>query len=543
MPKTSATLLIIDDDEVVRASLAAYLEDSGFSVLQASNGQQGLQVFEQDKPDLVICDLRMPQMGGLELIRQVTELSPQTPVIVVSGAGVMNDAVEALRLGAADYLIKPLEDLAVLEHSVRRALDRARLLMENQRYREKLEKANRELAASLNLLQEDQNAGRQVQMNMLPVSPWAIDDFKFAHQIIPSLYLSGDFVDYFRVDERRVAFYLADVSGHGASSAFVTVLLKFMTTRLLFESKRSGTLPEFKPSEVLGHINRGLISCKLGKHVTMVGGVIDEETGLLTYSIGGHLPLPVLYTPDSVSYLQGRGLPVGLFNEATYEDHVLELPPTFSLTLMSDGILDLLPEPTLKEKEAALPERVKAAGGSLDGLRQVFGLATLGEMPDDIALLVIQFAEQDGTFVLKFVGEVRLTLCSALDATIERIFTALNFSAIVIDLTETRSIDSTTLGLLAKLSIQSRQKVGLLPTVVTTHEDITRLLQSMGFDQVFNIVDRPIPCPECLTDLPSQDQSEEVVRLKVLEAHKILMGLNESNREAFHDLVNALERH
>ena len=92
----------------------------------------------------------------------------------------------------------------------------------------------------------------------------------------------------------------------------------------------------------------------------------------------------------------------------------------------------------------------------------------------------IQFAEQDGTFVLKFVGEVRLTLCSALDATIEKIFTALNFSAIVIDLTETRSIDSTTLGLLAKLSILSRQKVGLLPTVVTTHDDITRLLESMA---------------------------------------------------------------
>ena len=81
-----------------------------------------------------------------------------------------------------------------------------------------------------------------------------------------------------------------------------------------------------------------------------------------------------------------------------------------------------------------------------------------------------------------------------------------------------------------------------MPTVVTTNPDISRLLQSMGFDQVFNIVDRPIPCPECLTDLPSQDQNEEVVRSKVLEAHKILMGLNDSNREAFHDLVNALER-
>ncbi|GLO15555.1 fused response regulator/phosphatase [Pseudomonas putida] len=388
MQKTSATLLIIDDDDVVRASLAAYLEDSGFSVLQAGNGQQGLQVFEEHQPDLVICDLRMPQMGGLELIRQVSERAPQLPVIVVSGAGVMSDAVEALRLGAADYLIKPLEDLAVLEHSVRRALDRSRLVLENQRYRDKLEAANRELEASLHLLQEDQTAGRQVQMNMLPESPWVAGEFAFEHQIIPSLYLSGDFVDYFRVDERRIAFYLADVSGHGASSAFVTVLLKFMTTRLMFELKRS-KMREFKPSEVLSHINRGLINSKLGKHVTMVGGVIDEESGLLTYAVGGHLPLPVLYTPEHARYLEGRGLPVGLFDEATYQDLVVELPPTFSLSLMSDGILDLLPGDTLKDKEAALPEIVKAAGGSLDGLRQRFGLATLGEMPDDIALLVL----------------------------------------------------------------------------------------------------------------------------------------------------------
>jgi serine phosphatase RsbU (regulator of sigma subunit) len=389
MHNPSAKLLIIDDDEVVRASLAAYLEDSGFSVRQASNGLQGLQVFEQERPDLVICDLRMPQVDGLELIRRISELEAETPVIVVSGAGVMSDAVEALRLGAADYLIKPLEDLAVLEHSVRRALDRSALRLENRRYREKLEAANRELQASLHLLQEDQNAGRQVQMNMLPVTPWEVDGLRFAHQIIPSLYLSGDFVDYFRVDERRVAFYLADVSGHGASSAFVTVLLKFMTTRLLYESRRNGMLPEFKPSEVLGHINRGLINTKLGKHVTMLGGVIDEENRKLTYSIGGHLPLPVLYSEGKASYLAGKGLPVGLFEEASYDDRIIDLPSSFSLTLLSDGILDLLPGETLKDKEAALPEMVCEAGGSLDGLRRVFGLASLGEMPDDIALLVL----------------------------------------------------------------------------------------------------------------------------------------------------------
>jgi len=388
MHKTSATLLIIDDDDVVRASLAAYLEDSGFQVLQAANGLQGLEVFHAESPDLVICDLRMPQVDGLELIRRINALHVETPVIVVSGAGVMSDAVEALRLGAADYLIKPLADLAVLEHSVRRALDRANLRLENQRYRDQLETANRELQASLHLLQEDQNAGRQVQMNMLPVTPWQADGLNFAHQIIPSLYLSGDFVDYFRVDDTRIAFYLADVSGHGASSAFITVLLKFMTTRLLYESRRAG-LPNFKPSEVLGHINRGLINCKLGKHVTMLGGVIDQSTNRLTYSIGGHLPLPVLYSEGQARYLEGRGLPVGLFVEAEYNDLEMELPEAFSLTLLSDGILDLLPGDTLKDKETLLPQLVSSAGGTLDGLREALGLAKLGDMPDDIALLVL----------------------------------------------------------------------------------------------------------------------------------------------------------
>ena len=118
-------------------------------------------------------------------------------------------------------------------------------------------------------------------------------------------------------------------------------------------------------------------------------GIVAEELVILRPERGPRGPRSFRLDGGPECFLEGRGLPVGLFNEATYEDHILELPPTFSLTLMSDGILDLLPEPTLNEKEAALPQKVKSAGCSLDGLRQVFGLATLGEMPDDIALLVL----------------------------------------------------------------------------------------------------------------------------------------------------------
>ncbi|MFA5679162.1 MAG: anti-sigma factor antagonist RssC [Pseudomonas sp.] len=153
----------------------------------------------------------------------------------------------------------------------------------------------------------------------------------------------------------------------------------------------------------------------------------------------------------------------------------------------------------------------------------------------------IQFAESDGTFVLKFLGDVRLTLCAALDAYIEKIFSAMDFKSIVIDLTETENIDSTSLGLLAKLSILSRERAGLLPTLVSTQEDMLRLLQSMGFEQIFNIVAETTPTDAELQELPAQMLSEEQVRSQVLEAHRLLMDLNDHNRNAFVDLVSSLQ--
>lgn len=153
----------------------------------------------------------------------------------------------------------------------------------------------------------------------------------------------------------------------------------------------------------------------------------------------------------------------------------------------------------------------------------------------------IQCADYNNIFVLKCSGEVRLTFCSALNDTIEKIIKTHSIKSIVIDLTEVVSIDSTTLGLLAKLSILSKRKFGMLPTLANTNPDVNRVLDSMGFNQVFNMVHTPAPCPECLDDLPEQDQSEEVVKERVLEAHQILMSLNESNRDEFRDLVTALE--
>ena len=152
----------------------------------------------------------------------------------------------------------------------------------------------------------------------------------------------------------------------------------------------------------------------------------------------------------------------------------------------------------------------------------------------------IQMAEQAGVYVLRFSGDVRLNLCSSLDESISTIFAGAGQASVIIDLTSAENLDSTTLGILAKLSLKARERGQMLPTVIITSPDIRRLLESMGFEQLFNIIDSPLPCPDCLRDLPMQAVSEEEVRRRVLEAHQILMSLNEHNRQAFRDLVNSL---
>ncbi|MEJ2639378.1 MAG: sigma 54-interacting transcriptional regulator [Desulfosarcinaceae bacterium] len=139
--KTDAmgTILIVDDEAIMRESIAVYLEDSGYSVSEAADGQEGLTRFAELAPDLVLLDLRMPGMDGLEVLSEIATRDPDIPVIIVTGAGGMPDAVAALRLGAFDFIAKPIIDMVVLENAVRRGLEQRRLLTENRRYRQGLE--------------------------------------------------------------------------------------------------------------------------------------------------------------------------------------------------------------------------------------------------------------------------------------------------------------------------------------------------------------------------------------------------------------------
>ncbi len=186
--KNQPTVLIIDDEEIIRMGFRNYLEDCEYEVLEAENGRVGLEVYEKEKPDIVLLDLRMPGLNGLDVLARISETTPETPVIIVSATGEIDNAIEALRRGAWDYLSKPISDMIVLGHAVEKALERADLKRENLAYQEHLEKqiasrtkdlvrANKQLKQEINEHQQTEDAQRKSEelfRNVYQTAPLAL---------------------------------------------------------------------------------------------------------------------------------------------------------------------------------------------------------------------------------------------------------------------------------------------------------------------------------------------------------------------------------
>jgi len=165
MEKPAAKILCIDDEKMIRTSIGDFLEDSGYDMILASDGREGLAAFRAHHPDAILVDLRMPEIDGLEVLSAVRAESPDTPVIVVSGTGVIGDVIEALRLGAWNYLTKPVEDMVVLEHALEQALEKSRLISENVEHKRNLEEKVRQRTVAL----EEANAQLKTTLQQLEI--------------------------------------------------------------------------------------------------------------------------------------------------------------------------------------------------------------------------------------------------------------------------------------------------------------------------------------------------------------------------------------
>lgn len=300
------------------------------------------------------------------------------------------DVINLIRLGVSDVLLMPFSREELME-TVKKVARHRNIYQENRSYSRKLEKINKELRESLNILKMDQIAGRQVQKNLLPSEPLVFRDYKVSHKIIPSLYLSGDFVAYNLIFDRYILFYIADVSGHGASSAFVTILLRFILKRIIRKHVYNNDLKALAkaPEGFVEHVNRQLLATGLEKQVTMFAGAIDTENNLLRYSVAAQMPMPVFIAGSDARFLPGRGKIIGLFEDVSWPVEEIALPEKFQLVMVSDGLLETLPGAGFQAKEQYLLRALAEAPPSHDDMCRALGLHKVSEAADDVSILTI----------------------------------------------------------------------------------------------------------------------------------------------------------
>ena len=338
------SLVVVDPDEEASESLEAQLSSLDFDALATSGLKAALEICEHSLPELVCCS---DFAWALELAASY----PRLPVVFTSVEDPDAETLlAAMRNGLVDVWQIPLAGQKLRER-VDAILERSKAAQTQ---------AEARLNAHLLELERDQRAGRYIQMGMLPPNPMAIGAFRIRHRILPSLILSGDFVDYFQLTERYFAFYIADVSGHGASSAFVTVLLKNFSRRLRREYRPSMLNA---PGEILQWINRELLEQKIDKHAAMILGLMDMQENAVCLVNAGHFPPAILKTDGAEpAYIQQRGKPVGLFEDVDYDAVTVPMDIGDRLIMFSDGVLDAMGDGGLQEKESRILEAACGPG-------------------------------------------------------------------------------------------------------------------------------------------------------------------------------------
>ncbi|MCW4152347.1 MULTISPECIES: PP2C family protein-serine/threonine phosphatase [Halomonadaceae] len=341
-------IAVIDEPGSERDALAEAITCDGMWVYAADN-----IAHLPDETALIVAHARaVPR-------QQWSQLTHQLPTLVVSDSRQDADLIKAVDVGLVDYIVHPLRHAELLRRMIRKAIELDVLEKARARDHERLAELNESLETHLALLRMDQQSGGHIQRRLLPPRPKVINGVYYDYWFAPSLYLSGDFLDYQRYNSRYSAFYFADVSGHGASSAFVTVLLKYLCNRWLGEW--DGIEPDKLPSQWLAAMNRELQGTDIGKHATLFVGVIDHEAHTLHYSLGAQLPMPLLVSGDQLTRLPGEGMPVGLFPDVDYPVLSCELPEDFRLWLCSDGVLECLPGDSLDTRLRELEQLVSVS--------------------------------------------------------------------------------------------------------------------------------------------------------------------------------------
>ncbi|MHB8880569.1 MAG: PP2C family protein-serine/threonine phosphatase [Thermodesulfovibrionales bacterium] len=380
----SVSILVADDDPLVREMIAIILQDEGYQVDTAENGAEAFNKFLTGDPiNLIVSDMNMPELDGMGLISAVRDAGADLPIVILTGNSEVTTAIQALKTGASDYILKDENIQDTIGIAVEKALEKHYLKKQNQQLQEELARKNEKL-------EHEKALAQKVQKSILP------GDLRFQGVEVGSYYrpsdkIGGDFFDAWE-NGGRVHFLIGDVSGHSTSSALIMAVSKGILHSL------GHTLSD--PREIVRTANRMIcnIVSDSGMFLTLLYGVLDRNTDELTVVSAGHNPV-FLVKGDEVTSLDSTGPVIGWDPEDIWEATSAVLSAGTSLVLYTDGLTEVTnragEEFGEKGLEALLGEALPA-GALITRIVQNVETFCTGEFQDDLTLLILRRVPADG---------------------------------------------------------------------------------------------------------------------------------------------------
>lgn len=316
-------VLVVDDEEGIRQQLAFILEDEGYEARTAGNGLEALASLEEQRFDIVITDLVLPGLDGMEVLRRIKENYPGTVVVMITGHGSEEKAVEAMQSGADDYFPKPIIDPDEMLMKLAKAMELQRLKEENQLFHQRLEM--------------ELDVARKIQQILLPQRIPSIAGVDVSTFSQPAKQVGGDYHDLIELPSGGLGIAIGDVSGKGMPAALLMANAQ--------ASLRRYSESAYSPKEIISRINNSLcpICQYIEEHrfITLFYGVLDPESKTLIYSNAGH-NYPFVFGENGgvCEQLKSGGLPCGIIEDTSYNEAQVQLRPGDIVVFYTDGITE-----------------------------------------------------------------------------------------------------------------------------------------------------------------------------------------------------------
>jgi len=292
----SAHILIIEEQQDFCREVVRYLEQRNFTVDALRLGVDGLNYCGHSQPDLVLCSMNLPDMDGLSVLEQLKQSSPELPVIILATDARMPSVVAALRMGAYDFIGRPLPDLSVLLNSISEVLNR------NQQPADldEMEAAVSELNYNRMTLKQDLAAAALFQASMLPDEQVRIGRFDVLSKLSIGAEPNRYFIDVIPLDNRYCGIAVADFGSQNADVAFCSGSIKVLLNEALREHKQQQNRLLLHPAAVLCWAEYYLRSLRLEHEVKLFYGVLDSQAAMLRWA--SHAPelIPMLCSAEQL---------------------------------------------------------------------------------------------------------------------------------------------------------------------------------------------------------------------------------------------------